>query len=65
MPYVGSDMMKQWKRQYKYLLKVQEEHTTLTYDQQRQWDFLAPIFEVGGENEQATGGYHDGTSRIG
>lgn len=65
MPYIGSDLMKQWERRYKYLLKVREEHTTLTHDQQRQWDFLAPIFEIGGEHEQAAGSYHDGTSRIG
>jgi hypothetical protein len=44
MPYIGSDLMKQWERLYKYLYKLRQEHE-LTYDQQRQWNFLAPIFE--------------------
>jgi hypothetical protein len=53
MPYIGSDIMKQWKRHYKYLLRVQQEHGTLRPEQQIQWEFLAPIFEVGGSNEQS------------
>lgn len=54
-------MMKQWERLYKYLWRIQQEHGTLTYDQQRQWNFLAPIFE--GESSDS---YPDhGTSGIG
>lgn len=60
MPYIGSDLMKQWERLYKYLYKLRQEHD-LTYDQKRQWNFLVPIFE--GENSDR---YPDhGTSGIG
>lgn len=51
MPYLGSDILKQWEKRYKYLLRVRDEHTTLTYDQQRQFDFLSNVFEVGGNND--------------
>jgi hypothetical protein len=51
--------MKQWEKLYKYLYKLRQEYE-LTYDQQRQWNFLAPIFE--GENSDC---YPDhGTSGI-
>jgi hypothetical protein len=62
MPYIGRDLMKQWERLYKYLLRVQQEHGTLRPEQQTQWEFLAPIFE-GGEN--GTSGSDDWTSGIG
>lgn len=60
VPRISSDLMKQWERLYKYLWRIQQEHGTLTYDQQRQWNFLAPIFE--GESSDS---YPDhGTSGI-
>ncbi len=62
MPYIGRDMMKQWERRYKYLLQMREEHGTLKFDQQRQWEFLAPIFEGGGDSG---GNSDDGTSGVG
>lgn len=49
MPYLGSDILRQWRRQYKYLLKIQRQYGTLTFEQQKQWDRLVPIFE-GGNN---------------
>ena len=55
--------MKQWERQYKYLWRVQQEHDRLTFDQQRQWNFLAPIFEVGGSSDNDLP--DNGTSGIG
>ncbi|WPH58241.1 hypothetical protein SEA_LUCKYSOCKE_115 [Streptomyces phage LuckySocke] len=61
MPYIGRDIMKQWEQQYKYLWRVQQEHGRLRFDQQRQWDFLAPIFEGGDSGSNPD----DGTSRIG
>lgn len=64
MPRIGSDLMKQWERQYTYLWRVQQEHGTLTYDQQKQWDFLAPIFEVGGNSGEAQGNSDDRTSGV-
>lgn len=62
MPYLGSDILKQWEKRYKYLLRVRDEHTTLTYDQQRQLDFLSNVFEVGGNND---GNPDHGSSGIG
>ncbi len=53
--------MKQWEDRYKYLLQMREEHGTLRFDQQRQWEFLAPIFE-GGDSD---GNPDDRTSGIG
>lgn len=47
MPYISQNLLKQWERQYKHLLRMQHEHGKLTFDQQRQWDFLVPIFEGG------------------
>lgn len=64
MPYIGRDMMKQWENRYKYLLQMREKHGSLKFDQQRQWEFLAPIFE-GGDSEQGTCDSDDGASRIG
>lgn len=63
MPRISADLMKQWERQYKYLWRVQQEHDRLTFDQQRQWNFLAPIFEVGGSSDNDLP--DNGTSGIG
>lgn len=62
MPYISQDLMRQWERQYKYLLRMREEHGRLRFDQERQFEFLSKVFEVGGNND---GNPDDGSSRIG
>ena len=62
MPYISRDLMKQWERQYKYLLRMRDEHGRLRFDQERQFEFLSKVFEVGGNND---GNPDHGSSGIG